>query len=306
MLISFANLNLGIESCFYNGMDDYTKIWLQFCFPIYLITIITSIIIASHYSIVVQRLTLHKTVPVLATILLLSYTKILQTVSDVLFLYSTITDYPSNVSSVMWSIDANVPLFGLRHSILFAFSLLTFLLLTLYTCLLLFGKILRNFRVTVHINRLLNAYNKVYKKNCCYWIGYELIIRCVLLATLLAVNNPTISLIIGNSFLSMVQLNYQHPYHNRVNNFSQMMLNLNLLILYSTSLILCEEQSIRVVVVNTMVGCAVVQLILMIMINWFSFKYCDVNVISYVHQKLFSKKQSGDIDMLLTRQDCDD
>ena len=305
VLTSFANLNLGIESCFYNGMDDYTKTWLQFCFPIYLITIITSIIIASHYSIVVQRLTLHKTVPVLATILLLSYTKILQTVSDVLFLYSTITDYPSNVSSVMWSIDANVPLFGLRHSVLFAFSLLIFLLLTLYTCLLLFGKILRNFRVTVHINRLLNAYNKAYKKNCCYWIGYELIIRCVLLATLLAVDNPTISLIIGNSFLSMVQFNYQHPYHNRVNNFSQMVLNINLLILYSTSLMLYEEQSIRVVVVNTMVGCAVVQLILMIMINRFSFKCCDVNVISYVHQKLFSKKQSGDIDMLLTRQDCD-
>ena len=242
ILITFANLNLGIESCFYNGMDDYTKTWLQFCFSIYLITIITSIIITSHYSIVVQRLTLHKRVPVLATILLLSYTKILQTVSDVLFLYSTITDYPSNVSSVMWSIDANVPLFGLRHSVLFAFSLLTFLLLTLYTCLLLFGKILRNFRVTVHINR--------------------------------------------------------------VNNFSQMMLNLNLLILYTTSLMLYEEQSIRVVVVNTMVGCAVVQLILMIMINRFSFKYCDVNVISYVHQKLFSKRQSGDIDMLLTRQDC--
>ena len=304
ILISFANLNLGIESCFYNGMDDYTKTWLQFCFSIYLITIITSIIIASHYSIVVQRLTLHKTVPVLATILLLSYTKILQTVSDVLFLYFTITDYPSNVSSVMWSIDANVPLFGLCHSVLFAFSLLTFLLLTLYMCLLLFGKILRNFRVTVHINRLLNAYNKAYKKNCCYWIGYELIIRCVLLATLLAVNNSTINLIIGNSFLSMVQFNYQHTYHNRVNNFSQMMLNINLLILYSTSLMLHEEQNIRVVVVNIMVGCAVVQLILMIIIKQFSFKYCDVNVISYVHQKLFIKKQSGDIDMLLTRQDC--
>ena len=303
--ISFVNLNLGIESCFYNGMDDYTKTWLQFCFPIYLITIITSVIIASRYTIVVQRLTLHKTVPVLATILLLSYTKILQTVSDVLFLYSTITDYPSNVSSVMWSIDANVPLFGLHHSILFTFSLLIFLLLTLYTCLLLFGMILRNFRVMVYINHLLNAYNKAYKKNCCYWIGYELIIRCVLLATLLAVNNSTISLIIRNSFLSMVQFNYQHPYHNHVNNFSQMVLNLNLLILYSTSLMLREEQSIHVVVVNTMVGCAVVQFILMIVINRFSFKRCDVNVISYMHQKLFSKKQSDDIDMLLTRQDCD-
>ena len=305
VFISFANLNLGIKSCFYNGMDDYTKTWLQFCFPIYLITIITSVITVSRYSIAVQRLTLRKRVPVLATILLISYTKILQTVSDVLFLYSTIIDYPSNVSSVMWSIDANIPLFGLHHSILFTFSLLIFLLLTLYTCLLLFGMILRNFRVMVYINRLLNAYNKAYKKNCCYWIGYELIIRCVLLATLLAVNNSTISLIIGNSFLSMVQFNYQHPYHNRVNNFSQMMLNLNLLILYSTSLMLREEQSIHVVVVNTMVGCAVVQLILMIIINRFSFKRCNVNVISYVHQKLFSKKQSDDIDMLLTRQDCD-
>ena len=304
VFISFANLNLGIESCFYNRMDDYTKTWLQFCFPIYLITIITSIITASRYSIAVQRLTLHKTVPVLATILLLSYTKILQTVSDVLFLYSTITDYPSNVSSVMWSIDANVPLFGLRHSVLFTFSLLIIVLLTLYTCLLLFGMILRNFRVTVYINCLLNAYNKAYKKNCCYWFGYELIIRCVLLATLLAVNNSIISLIIGNNFLSMVQFNYQHPYHNRVNNFSQMVLNLNLLILYSTSLMLHEEQSIRVVVVNTMVGCAVVQFILMIIINRFSFKRCNVNVISYVHQKLLSKKQSDDIDMLLTRQDC--
>ena len=305
VFISFVNLNLGIKSCFYNGMDDYTKTWLQFCFPIYLIMIITSVITASRYSIAVQRLTLRKTVPVLATILLLSYTKILQTVSDVLFLYSTITNYPSNVSSVMWSIDANVPLLGLHHSVLFTFSLLIFLVLTLYTCILLFGRILRNFSVTVHINHLLNAYNKAYKKNRCYWIGYELIIRCVLLATLLAVNNSTISLIIGNSFLSMVQFNYQHPYHNRVNNFSQMVLNLNLLILYSTSLMLHEEQSIHVVVVNTMVGCAVVQFILMIIINRFSFKRCNVNVISYVHQKLFSKKQSDDIDMLLTRQDCD-
>ena len=52
IFVSFANLNLGIETCFYNGMDDYTKTWLQFSFPIYLIMIITSIIIATRYSIV--------------------------------------------------------------------------------------------------------------------------------------------------------------------------------------------------------------------------------------------------------------
>ena len=303
--ISFANLNLGIETCFYNGMDDYTKTWLQFSFPIYLIMIITSIIIATRHSILLQRLTLHKTVPVLATILLLSYTKILQTTSNVLFLYSTITDYPSNVSSVVWSIDANVPLFGLRHSVLFVFSILMFLLLILYTFLLLFGKYLKSFRVAVYINPLLNAHSKAYKNNCCYWIGYELIIRCVLLGTLLAVNNSTISLIIGNSFLSMVQFNFQHPFQNDVKNISQMLLNLNLLILYSTSLMLSEDWGIRFVVVNTMVGGGVAQFLLMIVIKQFSFKCCKISIISCVKQKLFSKKKSGDIDMLLAREDHD-
>ena len=304
VFVSLTNLNLGIKTCFYNGMNDYTKTWLQFTFTVYLIMIITLIIISSRYSIVIQRLTLHKTVPVLATILLLSYTKILQTVCDVLFLYSTITDYPSNVSRVMWSIDANVPLFGLRHSVLFAFSLLMVILLVLYTCLLLFGKILRNFKISVHINPLLNAYNKAYKKNCCYWIGYELIIRCVLLATLLAVNNSTINLIIGNSFLAMVQFNYQHPYQNPVNNFSQIVLNLNLLILYSTSLIFPEDQDMRLGVVNAMIVCGVAQFMFMIIINQLSFRCRNINAISYVQHKLFSKKKSSNADMLLlARQD---
>ena len=246
--------------------------------------IIASIIIASRYSIILQRLTLHKTVPVLATILLLSYTKILQTTTNVLFKYSTITHYPSNVSSVVWSIDANVPLFGLRHSILFAFSLLIFLSLILYTCLLLFGRYLRNFkfRVIIYINPLLNVYNKAYRDNCFYWLGYELIIRCVLLGTYLAVNNSTISLVIENNFLSMVQFNFQHPFQNHVNNISQMVLNLNLLILYSTSLMLSVDQSMRVVVVNTMVGFGVVQFILMTMINRYSSKYFKVNMIGYL------------------------
>ena len=36
VLISLGNLDLGIPTCFYNGMDDYAKIWLQLAFPAYL------------------------------------------------------------------------------------------------------------------------------------------------------------------------------------------------------------------------------------------------------------------------------
>ena len=43
--ISLANLDLGIPTCFYNGMDDYVKMWLQLAFPAYLILIATLLVV---------------------------------------------------------------------------------------------------------------------------------------------------------------------------------------------------------------------------------------------------------------------
>ena len=34
--IALLNLDLGTESCLYNGLDSYVEIWLQFCFPLYI------------------------------------------------------------------------------------------------------------------------------------------------------------------------------------------------------------------------------------------------------------------------------
>ena len=57
VFISFTNLDLGVETCFYSGMDRYAKMWLQLFFPFYLIIIAVSIIIASRYSSRILRLT---------------------------------------------------------------------------------------------------------------------------------------------------------------------------------------------------------------------------------------------------------
>ena len=84
VFISFTNLDLGIETCFYNGMDNYQKVWLQL-FPFYLIIIAVSLIIASRYSTRILRLTYTRSLPVLATLFLLSYTGVLRTVLTVLF-----------------------------------------------------------------------------------------------------------------------------------------------------------------------------------------------------------------------------
>ena len=64
VFISFTNLDLGIETCFYNGMDSYAKMWLQLFFPSYLILIAVSIIIASRYSSRILRLTYSRSLPV--------------------------------------------------------------------------------------------------------------------------------------------------------------------------------------------------------------------------------------------------
>ena len=66
--ISLANLDLDIQTCFYNGMDDYAKMWLQLAFPFYLMFIATLLIITSRYSITVQRLTAHRALPVLCPV----------------------------------------------------------------------------------------------------------------------------------------------------------------------------------------------------------------------------------------------
>ena len=49
-ILSLLNLDLGIETCFYNDMTDYTKPWLQFAFPLYLILIAATLIIGSRHS----------------------------------------------------------------------------------------------------------------------------------------------------------------------------------------------------------------------------------------------------------------
>jgi len=35
--IAWLNLDLGIKTCFSDGMDAYSKTWLQFIFPLYII-----------------------------------------------------------------------------------------------------------------------------------------------------------------------------------------------------------------------------------------------------------------------------
>ena len=200
--ISLANLDLGVETCFYNGMDDYAKMWLQLAFPFYLIFIATLIIITSRYSTRIQRLTARRALPVLATLFLLSYTKILHIVSSVLFFYSTITHLPSKHTALVWSVDANVPLFGVRFTILFIVCLALFLILVPFNVILLFTRTLSRFRFINRFKPLLDAYQGPYKIRYYNYTGIELLIRVIFFA--LSSLERNINLVLGTIIFSVI------------------------------------------------------------------------------------------------------
>ena len=234
--ISLANLDLGIQTCFYNGMDDYAKMWLQLAFPFYLIFIATVIIITSRYSTTIQRLTARRALPVLATLFLLSYTKILRIVSSVLFFYSTITHLPSKHTTLVWSVDANVPLFGVRFTILFIVCLILFLILIPFNVILLFTRTLSRFRFINKFKPLLDAYQGPYKIKFYYWTGLQLLIRVVLfgMSSLDRKINIAVSIIIFGAIIAV--LGMAQPFKIKYKNYQEVILLLNIQGLYIASL----------------------------------------------------------------------
>ena len=276
--ISLANLDLGIQTCFYNGMDDYAKTWLQLSFPFYLIFIATLLIISSRHYTTIQRLTACRALPVLATLFLLSYTKILQTTSSVLFFYSSITHLPSKHTTLVWSVDANVPLFGVQYTILFIVCLILFLILLTFNIILLFTRTLSRFRFINKFKPLLDAYQGPYQDKYYYWTGLQLLLRTVFFG--LSSLDRNINLIVGIILLGIFGgvTGIVRPFKNNVKNYQELLLIFNLHGLYTLSLYIQDYASQTVV--NVMITTSAVQFMFI----------CTYHIITYGCGGVFRNK----------------
>ena len=184
--IAWLNLDLGIPTCFYDGMDAYVETWLQFAFPLYLWMIIAVIIfLFNKFPRLIRRGT-QDAVKVLATLLLLSYTKLQRTLVTI-FSFTTLK-YSSGVVHYVWLYDANVQYLKGKHLILFMAGVLVLLFLILpYTFALTFFQCLQAcsaHRVCRWVNRLkpvFDSYAGPYKDRYRMWTGLLLVTRTVLL-----------------------------------------------------------------------------------------------------------------------------
>ena len=266
VFIAWLNLDLGIETCFYNGMDGYTKAWLQFAFPTYIWLIAGMIIILSRKYRIAARLSGRNAVKVLATLFLLSAAKLGRAIITVLS-YTSI-HYSDSLQVSVWLPDANVRYLQGKHIPLFITAVVFWLLHFCFIIVLTFIQCLQKKSDTLpllwvnKLKPLFDAYTGPYKDRYRFWPGFLLLLLSILffLFALNRLDEPSTKLTltaIGCFFIFALVWVFHGVYRKRPLDMIESMSVLNLgLLSVSTNYILIHHNSpnTQTVIVSISVG----------------------------------------------------
>ena len=261
VFIAWLNLDFGIVTCFYNGMDSFAKMLLQFVFPSYLCIIAGAIIIASHYSSKLSRLFGNRSVSVIATLILIADAKLLR--SAITILSVTSLKYPDSSISTLWLYDGNIGYWDIRHISLVIIACCIILLHFVLLSLLLF---IQCFQRSSHLTCLswiwklkpyFDAYTAPHKNRYRFWTGLLLLFRIILFV--FSLFSPTFSLfaiVLGGCCLLMLGWCFGGVHKHNVLNILEAFILLNLVFIavftiYAQS---SGSQWIRIAMVYTSVG----------------------------------------------------
>ena len=225
VFISWINLELGIDTCFFKGMDAYWKTWIELVLPTYLIALVIITIIVSEKSMRFSNLIGKKNpVATLDTIVLLSYVKFLHVIISS---YSfAILDYPDHSRRLVWLPDATVQYFSGKHIPLVITATLVLLVGVAYTSLLLSWQWLLRYQGVKcfawirhqHLRLFIVPYHAPYKPKHCYWTGLLLLVRIlvyIISAGTLSMDHTISIIAIGIAASILLMLSTNRPYNKR-------------------------------------------------------------------------------------------
>ena len=218
VFISWLNLDIGLDICLFPTMDAYWKTWLQLVFPTYVLLLVVIVIVISERSKRFSQLIGKKNpVATLATLILLSYAKLLHTIIAALSV--AVLKYPGSNGGCkvrLWLPDATVEYLKGKHIALFIAAIVILLVGVVYTTLLFAWQWLVQF----HENKLFcwtrnqklhlfisETYQAPYTPRNRYWTGLLLFAR-VILYTASAANisgDPKVALLM-TGFITLVLL----------------------------------------------------------------------------------------------------
>ena len=207
--IALMNFDLGFETCFFNGMNEFSKAILRFAFPLYLITLLIITIIVVHkwgYRIFRFRFIARRAVPVLATIMLLTYTDLAGAVITGLR-YNFIYNATSGERHVVWLYQPGLPYFRGPHLALGILSLaMALLYLIPFTFIMLFGDLLRRYIHKLWFSHFLDVLQGAFRWPFGFWAGLRLLLRMGLIAISITATRPVFALCMGSFFLALRSL----------------------------------------------------------------------------------------------------
>ena len=207
VFVSLMNLNLGFPLCLYDGMTPSIKTGLQFIYPTYLWILLFGFIILSRYSTRISNLTAASSIQVLATLIHLSFSKLLITTIDILVFVPVETEMNGTVT--VWYGDGNVfYLHDKEHIILFCLALVTLVFFIIpYILFVTFGVYcMRWRRFNNYIRPFVESFHGPYKNGMGYWFGVRVIVVVYIYIVYASLRGYNISLMLFMQLLGVASL----------------------------------------------------------------------------------------------------
>ena len=322
VFVAWLNLDIGIDTCFYDGLDFYSLTWLQFIFPVYIWLLVSVMIITSHYSTRVSKLVSRDAVKVLATLFLLSYAKLLRTILTVLsFTYISYEDTSGAThQTAVWLYDGNVEFARGKHIPLLLTALgFGVLYIIPFTALLLFAPFLQmrshRYIVLKWVNKVmpfLDAYQGPYTKHFRFWPGVFLLVRVVLFVSFAAngLGDPHINLIFiititvsVMTLLWILEIVYKFGilYSNTSTNVLEIFYLVNIIFLSTWSLTQTESNSPerQTIISNILIGLSFCVFICIVVSHTYKqlkeeFSKCLMKILTRIKEKVCPTSKESD------------
>ncbi|MDA8002332.1 MAG: hypothetical protein MPL62_13715, partial [Alphaproteobacteria bacterium] len=206
VVISWLNFRVGIEMCLFDGMDEFAKTILSFAFPLYLISLVVLIVMVSKCINMhrINKLIGPRITPVLATVILLSYTMLFDSVLKSL-LFAQLCSSTDGACTPVWLLDGSLKYFSsTKHIILGCLALaILFGLLIPITLTAVIGDVFRRCISNRWYMNFLDTFHSSYRFRWGFWIGLRLVMRIVLLLLKVTVKPEVVWLVTACFSLSL-------------------------------------------------------------------------------------------------------
>ena len=184
IFIAWINFDVGLELCFYKGMDGYKQTWFLYGFIFYLISVQVIIIVLCRRFLLFTRLFGRNIVKVLATLLFLMCSPLTYAILQTLQCTHLHISTPNGTKKrLVWYYDGNVPCLGAKHLPLFVVGITCAVAVCWFTFSLLLVQCLQRranlfcFRWVEKFRPLFEAYTGPCRDNYRFWPGFLMFMR---------------------------------------------------------------------------------------------------------------------------------